>query len=110
MKKIAFLTLLFLTTLTAFAQDITGDWNGALKVQGIQLRLVFHITKTDTGYTATMDSPDQGAKGIPVTDYEDLQKREQWTIKGFFPGMPLQTKPTKDHKNQNSPILITLKM
>ncbi|WP_333599906.1 alpha/beta hydrolase family protein [Flavobacterium sp.] len=67
MKKTAFLTLLFLTTLTAFAQDITGDWNGALKVQGIQLRLVFHITKTDTGYTATMDSPDQGAKGIPVT-------------------------------------------
>jgi len=49
------------------AQDITGEWNGALKVGGMQLRLVFHITKTDAGYTATMDSPDQGAKGIPMT-------------------------------------------
>lgn len=33
----------------------------------IQLRLVFHILHSEAGYTATMDSPDQGAKGIPVT-------------------------------------------
>lgn len=49
------------------AQDITGQWNGLLKVQGTQLRLVFHVVKTAGGYTSTMDSPDQGAKGIPVT-------------------------------------------
>jgi len=47
--------------------SITGEWNGVLKVQGIQLRLVFHITKNDTGYSATMDSPDQGAKDIPMS-------------------------------------------
>jgi pimeloyl-ACP methyl ester carboxylesterase len=52
---------------TAFGQDITGEWNGALKIQGTQLRLVFHITKTDSGFSSTMDSPDQGAKGIPTT-------------------------------------------
>jgi len=50
---------------TAFGQDITGEWNGVLKQ--IQLRLVLNITKTDTGYSSTMDSPDQGAKDIPVT-------------------------------------------
>jgi len=33
----------------------------------MKLRLVFHVAKTDAGYTATMDSPDQGAKGIPMT-------------------------------------------
>jgi len=49
------------------AQDITGEWNGTLKVQSSQLRIVFHITKTDTGYSATMDSPDQGAKDIPMS-------------------------------------------
>ena len=38
-----------------------------MKVQGMQLRVVFNISKTDTGLSATMDSPDQGAKGIPVT-------------------------------------------
>ncbi|MBQ4914983.1 alpha/beta hydrolase [Maribacter sp. MMG018] len=61
------LFFIFLTTFTLTAQDITGQWNGVLKVQGIELRLVFNVTKTDNGYTSTMDSPDQGAKGIPVT-------------------------------------------
>ena len=52
---------------TADAQSnrISGEWNGALQVQGIKLRLVFHfVCKGDT-VTATFDSPDQGAKGIP---------------------------------------------
>lgn len=51
----------------AIAQEITGQWNGILKVQGTQLRIVFNISKTENGYTATMDSPDQNAKGIPVS-------------------------------------------
>lgn len=50
-----------------YSQDITGRWNGTLAVQGTQLRLVFNIVKTDSGYRSTMDSPDQGAKGIAVT-------------------------------------------
>ena len=33
----------------------------------MKLRIVFHITNTEDGLTATMDSPDQGAKGLPVT-------------------------------------------
>jgi len=47
--------------------DITGDWNGKLKVSGLQLRLVFHISKTENAYSATMDSPDQGANGLPMS-------------------------------------------
>ncbi|RAI89887.1 alpha/beta hydrolase family protein [Algoriphagus yeomjeoni] len=67
MKRFTLLALSLLITMTGFAQEITGQWNGALKVQGIQLRLVFNVKKTDTGYSATMDSPDQGAFGIPVS-------------------------------------------
>lgn len=67
MKTLPLLLLSFLSALTITAQDITGDWHGALKVQGIQLRLVFHIQEEGEGYTATMDSPEQGAKDIPVT-------------------------------------------
>jgi uncharacterized protein len=48
-------------------QNITGQWNGILKVQGTQLRIVFNVSKAENGYTSTMDSPDQGAKGISVT-------------------------------------------
>jgi uncharacterized protein len=67
MKKYLLISLSLLFATVVFGQDITGEWNGALKVGGMQLRLVFHITKTDKGYSATMDSPDQGAKGIPMS-------------------------------------------
>lgn len=67
MKKATLTLFSVLTFLTMFGQGITGQWNGALKVQGTQLRLVFNITKTDHGVSSTMDSPDQGANGIPTT-------------------------------------------
>ena len=67
MKKLITLLCTIITVFTTRAQDITGQWNGVLKVQAVQLRIVFHITKMDSAYSATMDSPDQGAKGIPVT-------------------------------------------
>lgn len=51
----------------AHTQNIEGIWNGLLKIQGSELRLVFNIHKTDTGYWATMDSPDQGAKGLKMS-------------------------------------------
>lgn len=67
MKKIAFTIVAGLISLTFFGQEIAGQWNGVLKVPGAQLRLVFNIQKTANGISATMDSPDQGAKGIPVS-------------------------------------------
>ncbi|MGA8264930.1 MAG: alpha/beta hydrolase [Ignavibacteriaceae bacterium] len=62
---------LLFTTVNIFPQDNSknaeGNWLGSLKVSGISLRIVFHISKTEDGnYKATMDSPDQGAKDIPV--------------------------------------------
>lgn len=50
------------------AQDIKGQWNGLLSVQGTELSLIFHISETDGKYSALMDSPDQGVKGIPMTN------------------------------------------
>lgn len=47
--------------------DPTGTWNGVLDFGRQKLRIVFHIKKTGDGYSATMDSPDQGAKDIPAT-------------------------------------------
>jgi len=73
MRKTVLVLFVILTNLSIYAQDISGTWNGILKVQGTQLRLVFNITQTEKGYSSTMDSPDQGAKGIPVTstNYEN---------------------------------------
>ena len=46
MKTKILIISLILISFNLMAQDITGDWNGALKIGGMQLRLVFHITKT----------------------------------------------------------------
>jgi len=67
MKKNLLLLITLLATLSLNSQNITGQWNGVLKIQGTQLRIVFNVSKTEAGYSSTMDSPDQGAKGIPVT-------------------------------------------
>jgi len=68
MKTISILLITILTSISLTAQDITGQWNGVLKVQGTQLRLVFNVSESRNGFSSTMDSPDQGAKGIPVTN------------------------------------------
>jgi hypothetical protein len=47
--------------------DIDGEWFGTLDTGPAKLHLVFHIVNSEDGLTATMDSLDQGAKGIPVT-------------------------------------------
>ena len=77
MKKCIFsLFAVFCMFNLAFAteqSDITGQWNGILSVQGTNMRLVFHIEKTEEGYVSSMDSPDQGAFGISVatTSFDD---------------------------------------
>lgn len=48
--------------------DPAGTWNGVLDFGRQKLRIVFHIRKTGNGYSATMESPDQGAKDIPATE------------------------------------------
>lgn len=65
MKKLLSI-LLLLTAITSFSQDITGQWFGAIDVQGTKLNLVFNINKTGDNYTATMDSPEQKVQGIPI--------------------------------------------
>jgi len=76
MKRIVIFILLVMIMCSIIANeenDIVGQWSGVLNVQGMNMRLVFHIDKSDESYTATMDSPDQGAFGIPVatTTYEN---------------------------------------
>ena len=49
--------------------EIKGSWQGTLKVAGTELRILFHISENEEGIlSATMDSPDQGATGIPTSE------------------------------------------
>ncbi|WP_289045194.1 S9 family peptidase [uncultured Olleya sp.] len=60
-------------SISTFAQDISGSWKGVLNVKGQDIPLLFHV-KIDKGVlSSTMDSPSQGAIGIPMnkTVFED---------------------------------------
>lgn len=61
------LIALFIIFPMTFAQDISGDWAGNLKIGSQTLRLIFHLSETLDGYSATMDSPDQNANGIVMS-------------------------------------------
>jgi fermentation-respiration switch protein FrsA (DUF1100 family) len=68
--------------------DIDGAWIGTLDL-GIKLRVVFHIAATPDGLTATLDSPDQGANGIPASSVKrdgSSLKIEIEKISGTFEG------------------------
>ena len=69
--------------------DIDGSWMGTVDIGTAKLRAVFHITNTEDGLIATLDSPDQGAKGIPVaivTRNAASLKMEVKPIGGTFEG------------------------
>jgi hypothetical protein len=62
------LIALALSPLCRAQAQIAGDWQGTLSAGSVQLRLVLHVAAAkDGGLTATLDSVDQGANGIPVT-------------------------------------------
>lgn len=69
--------------------DIDGAWMGSLDLGTVKLRVVFHIVNTEDGLIATMDSPDQGANGLPTTSVKregSSLKIEAKVIGGVFEG------------------------
>ena len=61
MKKYI-ISAILLFSIALFSHAQTGTWSGKLDVQGTKISLVFHLDEENP----TMDSPDQGAKGIPI--------------------------------------------
>lgn len=70
MKKLIFAVLtLALATFVISAQErqIAGNWLGTLDVGGMKVRLVLKVAKgSGGGYTAKLDSIDQGAKDLAI--------------------------------------------
>ena len=70
MKKSIIIILCALVTLTVQAQvnsttALLGSWSGKLKVGAMSLTIVLHLEQADGYVKVSLDSPDQGAKGIP---------------------------------------------
>jgi uncharacterized protein len=82
-NRLAKMIVLFLMTSIAYGQDLAGEWNGTLTVQGNQLRLVFHVNKTNNQFEATLDSPDQSINGIKVTATNFIYPRVKFEVAGL---------------------------
>jgi len=71
-QSILFLAMFSLMTTSISAMGNTtpvGSWHGEISVSGNKVPLIFHISIDESNKViATMDSPAQGAKGIPVKD------------------------------------------
>jgi dipeptidyl aminopeptidase/acylaminoacyl peptidase len=62
-----------MTSITATAQSIVGNWKGTIVSEGNKIELIFHIAESEGQYTTTLDVPLQGATGLTVdkTTYEN---------------------------------------
>ncbi len=66
-------------------ENFKGIWEGTLKFSGTELRVVFKISEKPNGnFTATMDSPDQGATNIPVSEVIIDNKKLHLNVKAVF--------------------------
>ncbi|MEP1151672.1 MAG: alpha/beta fold hydrolase [Balneola sp.] len=83
---------LFLTTTSVLSQNsLQGIWEGGISVPGGQLKVIFKIDKTGSGYSGTLDIPQQGAKGLrldPISQIDDSVSLtfKAGSISGVFNG------------------------
>lgn len=78
------------------AQNIVGNWEGTLQIQGTELPIIFHITKDNNGkHSATFDSPKQKAFNLACSDVvirEDSVILIMQILKGRYAGKLSDTK------------------
>lgn len=70
MRRLFALLLITIAPALLMAQPIDGTWHGKLRTGQVELDLVFRF-----GQPATIDSPNQGAKGIPMDVEEQTDSR-----------------------------------
>lgn len=83
MKRLLLLAAALLLAAGCSPDDIAGTWQGMLDAGPVRARVVFNITRENGKLTATLDSPDQGATGIPVTETEFTGGRLRLELKAI---------------------------
>lgn len=78
-KTLLFAAVMAMMTATVQAQGIAGTWHGQLDLQVMKLNLVFHFSKEK----CTLDSPDQGAKGIAG----EIKELDEKKVDAAFPSI-----------------------
>lgn len=115
MKTKSVLFFLLISFQSIIAQEIVGSWQGNLSVQGTQLPLIFNFEKKGDYYQTTLDSPMQGAKGIPVKETSYVNNELQLTApelnlkySGLFNGTAIEG--TFIQNGTSFPLVLTRKI
>lgn len=78
-----FIAVMALQNMAHAQHSIQGDWKGSINIQGQQLAVIFHLDEAEGNLTGTIDIPQQGAMGLPLTQV--VQKKDS-VIFAFFAG------------------------
>lgn len=68
MKRYFILVVSVFLGMTNSIAQIVGDWKGTIEIPNLSLTLVFHFTEKDGEILGTLDLPDQGAMGLPLSN------------------------------------------
>ena len=79
MKKLIFTFCLFLS-LPVVSQTLKGSWKGELKTPQTNLALNLHFSFEEGVWSGTMDSPNQGAFGIPFDKVSYVENKLEASI------------------------------
>ena len=83
-RALCAISLLILLGSPLWAQDISGDWQGAIGTGKGRLRVILHIDKDeDGGWKANFFSIDQGPDGIPVSSITEHGTEVGFSIVGL---------------------------
>ena len=63
--------------------DMLGDWVGTIKLNEKNEKIVYHIFKKGKKITGTMDSPDQNAYGLELSEVSNVLKYVKFELKSF---------------------------
>ncbi len=67
MLAVALIAALALPAAVSAGETLAGSWEGAILIMGQELKFVVHFSGPEEELKATMDIPQQGAMGLPLT-------------------------------------------
>lgn len=105
MRTALFVSILIFFSLPILSQDLSGEWNGNIDVNGTQIPIVFHFSKNAAGnISGKWDSPKQNARRLPFSSIKvnaDSVHMGITMIKGSYRGKFVNADSLSGIWNQN---------
>ena len=75
---ISIILILILSIVSAFSQEISGDWSGKAKRGDKEITFVFNIKQEGTNYSSIMNVPTFRISGIKSYFFNNVCGRQQY--------------------------------